>query len=132
MRIESPVLPVYAMELPDPSAEPAPAEAPVEISADSSGQQQPEQQGARQGRRSRLASLLAEHGHEVEAVSEQPVAPSAGTAPGIINNLFDSVNSLALRRLDRRLKEERKLKGRLLYTTEVTSEKVGFFIDLVA
>ena len=128
MRIESPVLPVYAMELPDPSAEPAPAEAPVEISADSSGQQQ----GTRQGRRSRLASLLAEQRDEVEAVSEQPVAPAAGTAPGIINNLFDSVNSLALRRLDRRLKEERKLKGRLLYTTEVTSEKVGFFIDLVA
>lgn len=127
MRIESPVLPVYAMELPDPSAEPAPAEAPVGISADSAGQQ-----GARSGRRSRLASLLAEHGHEVEVAPEQPVVSSVGTTPAIINNFFDSVNSLALRRLDRRLKEERKRKGRLLYTTEVTTEKLGFFIDLVA
>lgn len=127
MRIESAVLPVYAMELPDLSVEPAPVDASLAVAADSSGQRHEQQQGAAQGRRSRLASLLAEHGHEVESAPEQPaVAPVLGSAPGIINNLFDSVNSLALRRLDRRLKEERKLKGRLIYTTEVTSEKLGF------
>lgn len=127
MRIESAVLPVYAMELPDPAAEPAPAEAPGGVSADSSGRH-----GSRQGRRSRLAGLLAEHGHQVEVVPDRPATSSVASSPRIINNLFDSVNSLALRRLDRRLREERKLRGRLLYATEVTAEKVGFFIDLVA
>lgn len=131
MRIESAILPVYAMELPDPSAELAPADAPDGIAADSSGSH-PQQESNPHGQRSRLAQLLAEHGHIAEVPPDEPVHVPSEAKSRFVNYTFDSVNSLALKRLAYRLKEERKLKGRLFYETEVTGEKVGFFIDLVA
>ncbi len=131
MRIESAAPPLYAMELPDPTAEPAPAQAPESIGSDSAGQRSPPQkQGS--GRRSRLASLLAEHGLEVEESAEKsPAAPPSPPIP-IINFHFDSLTSLALRRMYRRLNEERKLRGRLHYATEVRNENLGLYLDRVA